>query len=902
MSWLRRLFSRKRMEFELDRELQFHFESQVADKVRSGIAESEARRLTRIEFGGMEQVKEDCRESRGTMWLESLLQDTRYGLRQLRKSPGFTIVVVLTLALGIGANTAIFTLVNAVMLRSLPVRDPQQLVVAQWSAQHRPLHLGTSSFGDCQDLHGMQSDCSLSYSMFEKIRGQKNLFTNAMAFAGPVPMDLSGNGMAASMAQGELVSGSYFDTLGVMAALGRTLDLEDEKPGAAPVAVLDYAYWQRAFGGSPGVIGRVIHLNNTAFTIVGVASPKFTRLTPGKSVDLWVPLTQGQALGQDWAERTDDNNWWLVVVGRLQRGVSRKQAQAAVNTLFVNDALHGAKPVWKAADDPHLWLLPAEVGLSGIRERYEKPLLLLMAAVGIVLLIACANVAGLILVRSGAREREMAVRLAVGAGRRRVLRQLLTESLLLSSLGAALGALLAYVGATGLAAYFSHNSYPPLQLNLTPNAPVLVFAVGVALLTGIGFGLAPAFRGSRANVATTLKGSTTSTGSGARERFGLGKGLVVIQVALSLVVLAGAGLLLRTLNNLHSINPGFNTRNILLFSVDPELVGYNKKQIPGLYASIQSRLSVLPGVVNVSYSSFAVLDGSLWTSGVFIEGQTDKNTVEAQMLSVGPEYFNTMKIPLMKGRVLQASDMKSKQLYAVVNQQFVRKYVKGRDPIGLHFGGDGPKDQRWQIVGVVGDTKYESLRSAIGPTAFVPLMNGGATFAMRTAASPAGLMPAVRNAVHQVDNNLPVIRMRTQSDAINRLLFNQRLMVRLLSLFGALGLLLTGIGLYGLLSYDVSQRTREIGIRTALGAPRHSVLLMVLKEGAVLTVAGVALGTVAAIAVTRLLGNLLYEVRPTDPFTFAITAAFLIAIGLIACLLPAWRATRVEPMTALRCE
>ena len=901
MNWLRCLFTRKRMERELDSELQFHLESQVADKMRSGIAESEARRLTRLEFGGMGQIKEDCRESRGTMWLESILQDIRYGLRQLGRKPGFTIVVVLTLALGIGANTAIFTLVNAVMLRSLPVRDPQQLVVAEWAAQNRPRHLGTSSYGDCQDYHGMHSDCSLSYPMFQKIRDQKKLFANAMAFAGPIQMNLSGNGTA-TMAQGELVSGSYFDTLGVRAALGRTLNLEDEKTGAEPVAVLDYGYWQREFGGSQNVIGQTVHLNNTAFTIVGVADSRFTSLTPGKSIDLWVPLSQGPALGQDWYDRSNDNDWWLVVVARLLPGVARNQAQAAVSTLFVNDTLHGAKPVWKATDDPHLWLLPAQVGLSGIREQYEKPLLLLMAAVGIVLLIACANVAGLMLARSAAREREMAVRLAVGAGRRRVIRQLLTESLLLSSLGAVLGALLAYAGATGLAAFFARSSYLPLRLDLTPNAPVLLFAVGVALLTGIGFGLAPAFRGSRANVTTALKGSTTTATHGSGERLGLGKGLVVLQVALSMVVLAGAGLLLRTLNNLHSIDPGFDTHNILLFSIDPELAGYNEKQIPDLYAIIQNRLSALPGVVNTSYSSFSVLDGALWSSGVLLEGQTDKNTVETQMLSVGPQYFQTMKIPLMDGRVFQVSDMKSKQLTAVVNQQFVRKFLKGRNPIGLHFGGDNPKDLKWQIVGVVGDTKYESLRSAIGPTAYVPLIKGGATFELRTVAPPSGLMMAVRNVVHQADGNLPVIRMRTQSDTIDRLLFNQRLIARLFALFGALGLLLACIGLYGLLSYDVTRRTREIGIRTALGAQRHDVLLLVLRQGFVLTVTGVTLGAAAAIVATKLLDSLLYDVRPTDPFTFAVTAAILTAIGVIACLLPARRATRVEPMTALRCE
>jgi predicted permease len=507
------------------------------------------------------------------------------------------------------------------------------------------------------------------------------------------------------------------------------------------------------------------------------------------------------------------------------------------------------------------------------------------------------------LARGAAREREMAVRLAMGAGRRRVIRQLLTESLLISIFGAALGALVAYVGATGLAAFFSSNSYQPLRLDLEPNWLVLLFAVGVAVLTAIGFGLAPALRGAGANVATELKGNTASaTGPRTGHRLGLGKWLVVMQVALSMVVLAGAGLLQRTLNKLHSIDPGFDTRKILLFSINPEQAGYSKKQISDLYANLQTRLAALPGVVNTSYSSDAILDGGLWTEDVRVEGNADKSTVESQMLSVGPDYFETMKIPVMDGRVLAESDMSSTQLAAVVNREFVRKFAGGRNPIGLHFGGTDPKDPQWQIIGVVGDTKYESLRGAKGPTAYVPLTAGGATFELRTAVSPVGLMREVRNLVHEVDNNLPIIRMRTQSDAVDRLLFNERLVARLFGLFGALGLMLVCVGLYGLLSYSVTLRTREIGIRTALGAQRRDVLVLVLRQGLVLVIVGVTLGAAAATCVTRLLESLLYGVRPTDPFTFALTAALLIAIGLVASSLPARRATRVDTMTALRCE
>jgi len=890
-------------------ELRFHLEAKVDELMAQGWSAEEARREAERVFGDLRAVQGvgeriGERMERRRRWREywsDAVRDVRYAVRILAKSPGFTAVIVLTLALGIGANTAIFTLVNAVLLQSIPVLDPQQLAVPQWSARNEPRKVGFHTFGDCSDNREDTEGCAFSYSMFQEFQRQRNLFTDTAAFIGPYQMDLSGNG-AAAIAQGELVSGSYFQTLGVSAVLGRTLMPEDEKPGALSVAVLDYGYWQRAFGGSPAAIGRTIHLNHAAFTIVGVTEPEFTRLTPGKAVDLWVSVNQTSALGLKQS-LTDATDWWLVVVGRLRPGVSRAQAQGALNALYLNEIFHGAKVGWDFTDNPRLTLEPAQVALTGIRSMYGKPLLLLMAAVGLILLIACANVAGLMLARATVREREMAVRLAMGAAKRRVVRQLLTESLLVSCIGAALGAILAPVGVSSLAAFFAKNTYSALYLDLHVDARVLLFTIAAALLTGIGFGLAPAFRGARTGVTEQLKGNTTTaaTTHGRGRMVGLGSALVVLQVTLSMIVLSGAALLLRTLDNLHKIEPGFDTHNLILFGINPKLAGDTDAQIHELYTTLQSKLAALPGVTSVSYSSEALLDGGYSGRNVRVEGLASKGLVPVQTLSVGPDYFQTMKIPLLEGRLLGEADTDATG-HVLVNRIFVQEYASGRNPLGLHFSGRRPDDPQWEIVGVVGDTKFGFLRRDDQPMAYMPLASEGATFAVRTGIAPAALMPTVRNAVNSVDPNLPIVRLRTQTDSIDRLLFNERLMARLLSLFAAVGLALACIGLYGLLAYEVGRRTREIGIRTALGAQRRHIASIVVRRGIVLVVAGALGGCIAALAVTRLLTSLLYDVKPADPLTFALTAGLLLLVGIMACLLPARRAATVDPMQALRSE
>jgi predicted permease len=895
----------------------------------------------------------------GTLW-----QDVRYGLRMMTRTPGFTAIAVLTLALGIGANTAVFSLIEAVMLRSLPVEDPQRLVVLQWSANKDPKFHGYMNYGDTKGNGFGRKDSekasgtSFPLPFLQEVE-KSDIFSGVAAWAGGGPLALSGNGPAASVS-GQCVNGDFFRALGIHAAAGRLLGPTDNQPSAPPAVVLNYGYWQRAFGGSPSAIGKVINLNGVPFTIVGVAENKFVSLSLGNVYDFWFPMAMRPRLSTDRFFRTDDPAvWWVTIAARLKPGVPPTQQQAAMEVLFDNLVLHGDKPQLQEADAPHITLLRAQDTLVGQSAQFTDPLRVLMVAVGIILLIACANVAGLTLSRSAARNREIAVRLALGARRSRLLRQLLTESVITAMFGGLLGTALAVLGAHAMLVMVASSRERPLGFSAPLDWRLFGFTGAVSLLTGVLFGLLPALRSLRLDLTPALKdGAGASGGVGASNTRGFSRlrlrgwstsnALVVLQAALAIVVLVGAGLLVHTLANLKNLYPGFDSRNTLTFAVDPRLAGYKPPQIDNLYRELQRQIGGMPGVMAVSYSESALI-GRSWsrTSTKYMPPDGSKRvTLDADFMPVGVDFFSTVKIPLLTGRALNQTDIEraaaneaaqtppdpaqpsaaakssvpakanttpppapTVPVPVVVNQIFARKYYPQVNVLGRQFGeedGSDPdipqKDPGFLIVGVVQDAKYNDLRREIDPTIYYPLTGQSATFEVRTAGDPRTLIPALRNLVNQHDNNMPLTNVLTETEQIDRSLDQERLIAKLSSFFAILALLLACIGLYGLLSYEVSRRTREIGIRMALGAQRASLMRMVVLRGIALAAAGMVIGVAAAIGLGHLLTKLLYGVKPSDPATLIAVTLLLLIVAIVAASVPARRATAVDPMIALRCE
>jgi predicted permease len=942
---LNNLLRNHRAEEELAREIASHLTLLADDFERRGMSPEEAQLAAKRAYGGVEQAKQAHRDERSPLWIEQTIQDLRYALRMLTRSPGFATVAILTLALGIGANSAIFSVIDAVMLRALPVEDPQRLVIFSWSSHHEPNLLGHRRYGDCDDDNHTR-DCAFSIPFYEALRSHTTTFSGVAAFAGPLDVGFSGNGPA-NIARGEYVSGDYFPTVGAKTIVGRPLSPADDVLSASPAIVLDYGYWQRTFGADRSAVGRTVRLNNVNAAIVGVAEPAFTSLTPGKSQDFFIPLSLAKRVQSErWGTQdrlSDPASWWVVLAARLKPGISIEQAQAEATTLFHAEVLHAAKPIFGEGDAPTLRLWPAREALNGESSQIAAMLELIMTTVGLVLLIACANVAGLILARSANRQKELAMRRALGAGRARIVRQLLTESLLLATAGGGLGILVAGWGVHALTRLISSGLDRPFPFVIAPDWRVLAFTSSVTIATGILCGVAPSFRSARADLTPSLRENAASVSGRASRgslRFRPGDALVVAQVALSVVVLVGAGLLVHTLRKLQTVDPGFDTQNVLLFGINPSLAGYKDRQTVELYRQLQERFEALPGVVSATYSEDALLSGGWSAANVHIDGAPPKSNANTATLRVGLDFFRTMRIPVLAGRVFTPSDFRSAEATnavvkaaeqsaasdspakaakptdeaqlapepVLINKAFARKYFPNQNPVGLHIGneqGDEPAtgpQPGYLIVGIAGDTKYSRLRRDIMATMFLPLVGNSAHFELRVSGDPTALVKQVRAIVTQADNNLPLFDVRTQSQQIEQALYQERLMSRLSSFFACLALILACIGLYGLLSYEVARRTRELGIRMALGAQRREVMRLVVRRGFFLALAGAAIGTGVAMAVARLMSAMLYNVRPYDPAAFAGGCILLVLVALAACSIPARRAMCIDPMVALRDE
>ncbi|HUA61230.1 MAG TPA: ABC transporter permease, partial [Verrucomicrobiae bacterium] len=809
-------------------------------------------------------------------FLGAAAQDVRFASRLLRRQIGATLITVLTLAIAIGANTAIFSIMDGLLLRGLPVKDPRHLMLLKWSAHKRPNYHHSSTYGDCVTRFrgDNPSGCSFSLPFYEDLRDHNTSFSSLAAFGGGLQLNVSGNGQA-SIAGGLLVSGNYFSTLGIAAALGRTLQPNDDSPSAPPVAVLSYAYWLHDFSGSPAVIGKTVGLNGVPTVIVGVAARSFTSLTPGNIYQVFLPISMRAAISPRWnPAQNDAGSAWLVIVGRPKPGVPAERAQAEVDTLFRRALAAGPKPLSKPGDGAAATLASAQSALAGARRQFTQPLTIMMLAVGVILLIACANIGGLQLARAISREKEMALRIALGGAQARILRQLLTESLLVATLGGIVGLAFAWLGSRAILAMVAGASTSPTGLTGDVDLRVLLFTAGISLVSGILFGLAPAARGMRMDLNRSLRDGAGNAASRGRVRsIGLGQALAISQIALCVVILTGAGLLVRTLRNLRSVDPGFDTNNILLFSINPTLIGYHTAAVDALNRQLQERLARLPGVTAVSFAQNALLAGSL-SSTTFEFPSRPGVAADSNWLTVGTGYFETLRAPLLGGRDFTQADSAAAAASepavpggpppagapptpVIVNQTFVKRYFNGASPLGRHFNykqspGD-PPTPGFVVIGVAPDIKYNSLRDEIAPTTYAPAIGSGVNFALRTAGSPTALIGAVRAAVRQTDPNLPIVGISTQAETIDRLLAQERIVAQLAGFIGLLALLLACTGLFGLLSHEVGTRTREIGIRMALGARSADVLRLVLGTGLVVATLGLALGAAAAFGVTRCL-------------------------------------------------
>jgi predicted permease len=902
MMWLKRLFSRRRLYGDLSEEIREHLEEKIEELVAGGMSRKEAAGVARREFGNVTLTQENSREVWGWPFIEDFFMDIRYGLRTLARNPGFTAVAVLTLALGIGANTAIFSLMNAILLRTLPVNNPSQLVL-----------FGAGKWGGIMDEVPNRGWQLFSYPFYRQVQRDNSVFSDVTAISN-MPNEVHGTigeGSEAEAINARLVSGTYFSVLGVNPILGRTFTDEDDRtPGSSPVAVASYVWWKRRFGGDPAIIGKKMSIGSTVYTVIGVTPEEFFGTTVGESPDVWIPLSMEELLPPGWKGLNDKLFQSLYILARRKPDASVEQAQTNANVLFKQAVreLIGSQPTKKQLDDiqhAFIELTPAARGLSRLRVEFSKPLRVLMAAVGLVLLIACANIANLLLARATNRQREIAVRMSIGAGRLRVIRQLLTESFLLAMLGAVLGIALA-TWTSKLLLVMVSASPQTLPVDVAPDSRVLVFTLLLSLATPLLFGMAPAWRAARIDFNSSLKqGRSTAT-----VHSPLAKALIVSQVALSLVLLIGAGLFLRTLVNLTNVDMGFNKNSVLLFQIEPASVGYKEDaQLGRLYDQIEQHVSAVPGAHAASFSMFT-FNSSSWSEDAWAQEESPeaKNNREILYNKVGSGFFSTIGLPLLAGRTFGPPDTENSPKVAVINETMARLFFPNESPLGRRFrlGGPDAKPENDKIViGVVKDAKYVTLKERPWPAAYLPYSQGAGylwNFEVRFSGDAASTIAAVRQAIREIDPRLPVSSVGTLAEQVDRSVVEQRLTAQLSSFFSLVAVFLACIGIYGLMSYAVVHRTSEIGIRVALGAQQGQVLRLIMRQGLVLAIVGVAMGIALAFVLTRFLASLLFGVQPFDPVTFVCVAFLLTLIALAACYVPARRAMHVDPMVALRYE
>ena len=900
MAWYRRLFNFARsdnLSRDLDREFAHHIAERKDELMKSGISVRDAESEARRKFGNATSQKERTRDVDLLTWLETCVADVRYAIRALRRSPAFALVAIFSLALGIGANTAIFSLINAVMLKSLPVLHPEQLVA---------LTLGEANAGAVA-----VANAEFTNPIWEQIRDRQDMFAGVLATS-PTQFDLTTGGEV-RRATGEYVSGDYFTVLGVRPAAGRLLVHGDDIRGCPAVAVLSAPFWQSEFGGDAAAIGKPIQLGGKSFEIVGVADPSYFGMNVGSATQVYAPLCSEAVISGSNADLDQRARWWLTITARVKPAMSAAELHGRIKAM-APAVFEATIPDRYPAKDQAVYakstleVQPAPSGLSDLRDTYRSSLYTLMVVVGVVLLIACGNVANLLLARARVRQREAAVRLAVGAGRGRLVRQLLTESLVLAAIGAGAGVLFARWGTRLLVSLLSTNSNA-VWLDLTVDGRMLAFTGAVAVLTGTIFGIAPALRAANVDPQSAMRGAGRGV-TDDRRRFSLAKTLVVGQVALSLTLLIAAGLMLGSFKRLTSVDLGFRGEGVLIVNTNISRAGLAEEARGEFYQSLLDRLQTIPGARSVAQADIVPMMGMRWNDELVVDGfvPAKKRDGIVWFNSISADYFETLGIQMVTGRKFGPGDRVATQRVAIVNEAIAKKFFAGTNAIGqlFHTMDVDKPGPTVQIVGVVKDSKYGSVKEDHSETVFLPASQeqhprNMTRFAIRSAGPPAALIPAVRSAIASVNNTI-AFNFRTLDEIVSTSLARSRLLAQLSAFFGALALVLAIVGLYGTMAYTVERRRNEIGIRIALGAARTRVLTMVLGEAGWMVFGGIVVGTAIAAGATRWVSSLLYGLEPTDVATYAIAASALAIVAIAASAVPAWRAARLDPMEALRDE